>query len=189
MAAGADRGSVIALAGRRVDAAAATQPRFPLENVPKVRAALADLFRCNAVRALVCSAASGADLLALDAASDAGVERYVVLPFERATFRSTSVVDRPGKWGPLFDRIISDIDHQGGLQIGAGDPDDPEVYVRANEQILRRALELATETGWPSPRISVIVWEGAPRGTDDVTEDFRRRAEMAGFESRFVLTT
>lgn len=184
MAAGADRGSIIALAGRRVDATDAPQPRFPLGNVPKVRTELAELFRPGAVRALVCSAASGADLLALDAAGNAGIKRHVVLPFDRATFRSTSVVDRPGDWGPLFDRIVSEIDHQGGLEVGSGDPDDPEVYLRANERIVSRALELANV----SPRISVVVWEGAPRGTDDVTDDFRRRAEQAGFESRFVLT-
>lgn len=188
MAAGADRDSVIALAGRRVDAADAPEPRFPLRNVPKVRTEIAELFRPGAVRALVCSAASGADLLALDAAGDAGIKRYVVLPFDRATFRSTSVVDRPGDWGRLFDRIVSEIDHQGGLEIGSGDPDDPEVYLQANERIVRRALELASETGPLSPHVAVVVWEGAPRGTDDVTDDFRRRAEMAGFESRFVLT-
>ena len=51
---------VMALAGRRIDAADATVPRFPLENAPIVRNRLIDLFRQLRVTFLVCSAACGA---------------------------------------------------------------------------------------------------------------------------------
>lgn len=188
MAAGVDLGAVVALAGRRIDAPDAPQPRFPLANVPRVRAELADLFWSGAVRALVCSAACGADLLALEAAGTARIERHVVLPFDRATFRATSVVDRPGDWGTLFDRIIAEVDRQGHLEVGSGDPDDPAIYIHANERIVSHALELLGQVDGGNPPIAVVVWEGAPRGNDDVTEDFRQRAEGAGFVSRSVLT-
>ncbi len=60
--------AVIALAGRRIDAADAAMPRFPLENIPLVRKRLADLLVQERAVALVCSAACGADLIALEEA-------------------------------------------------------------------------------------------------------------------------
>jgi hypothetical protein len=142
------------------------------------------------VRALVCSAACGADLIALEVAGNSQIERHVVLPFEQGIFRRTSVTDRPGGWGPLFDRVLDEVMKTGHLEIGTGDPDDKEVYPAANQRIIERALDVASNTttgeGWR--RMAVIVWEGAPRGPDDVTEDFRKRAQSAGFDIRVVLT-
>ena len=61
------------------------------------------------VRVLVCSAASGADLLALGVASEMGIRRRVLLPFARALFRETSVADRPGDWGERYDRVLNEV--------------------------------------------------------------------------------
>ena len=47
---------------------------------------------------LVCSAACGADLIALQAAGRVSLRRRIVLPFEPSRFRDSSVVDRPGDW-------------------------------------------------------------------------------------------
>ena len=55
---------VAALAGRRIDAADAAGARFPLANAEVVRARLQALLRAEQGRALVCSAACGADLIA-----------------------------------------------------------------------------------------------------------------------------
>jgi hypothetical protein len=68
----AEHGSVIALAGRRIDAPGADPPRFPLERVSAVRRRLADLLVQEQATALVCSAACGADLAALEAAEQLG---------------------------------------------------------------------------------------------------------------------
>jgi len=178
-------GAVVALAGRRPDAADATQLRFPLANAPRVLRELRVLLHPG-VRALVCSAACGADLLALKAAGEAGIERHVVLPFGRAAFRATSVADRPGDWGDLYDRILDEVPGHGSLELGNDDPKDPGAYFRANESIVRRALELAK--GPEGPLAAVVAWEGAPRGGDDATEDFRRRAEARGFSVHAVHT-
>lgn len=180
-------GSVVALAGRRPDAPDAEHPRFPASELPRVRRELAALLQPD-VQALVCSAACGADLLALEAAGAAGIEGHVVLPFDARTFRSTSVVDRPGDWGPLYDRLIGEAGRSGRVEVGTGNPDDPEVYFRANERIVQLAVELAGKDGARRPRAAVVVWEGAPRGDDDATEDFRRRAEVAGFTLTVVRT-
>jgi hypothetical protein len=99
--------SIIALAGRRIDASGTTPPRFPLSNVEEVRSRLAGAFvRLHAV-GLVCSGACGADLVALEAAEQLGMRRRVVLPFVPDRFRKSSVVDRPGDWGRVFDRQIA----------------------------------------------------------------------------------
>lgn len=180
-------GSVVALAGRRPDALDTERPRFPASELPRVRRELAVLLHPG-VRALVCSAACGADLLALEAAGAAGIERHVVLPFDARTFRTTSVVDRPGDWGPLFDRLMAEVGRSGRLEVGTGDPDDPRAYIRANERIVQRAAGLAGAGGVRRQRAAVVVWEGDSRGEGDATEDFLRRAGAAGFMLTVVRT-
>jgi hypothetical protein len=75
--------------------------------VPAVRQRLVDMLAAERAAVLVCSAACGADLVALEAAERLGLRRRIVLPFAAERFRTTSVTDRPGDWGPLFDRMIA----------------------------------------------------------------------------------
>ena len=99
--------AVVALAGRRIDLPDAQVPQFPLGNVQEVgRRIYEALCEMHAV-ALVCSAACGADLVALEQAKQLGLRRRVVLPFAPERFRETSVVDRPGDWGPLYDQQVA----------------------------------------------------------------------------------
>src|SRR4051812_8410719 len=93
---GDELAAVIALAGRHVDPDGTDAPRFPLENVPIVRSRIVDLLAKEHAVALVCSAACGADLIALEEAEQLGLRRRIVLPFSPERFRSTSVTDRPG---------------------------------------------------------------------------------------------
>src|SRR5438270_205679 len=101
---------IVAGAGRRIDAPDGGQPRFPLENVAKVRRRIRALLEQQRVAGVVSSAACGADLVVLSEAVSLGLRCRVVLPIERARFRESSVVDRPGDWGPLFDRVLDGID-------------------------------------------------------------------------------
>jgi hypothetical protein len=73
--------SVVALAGRRIDELDTRPPHFPAEAVPIVRRRLADLFARERAVALVCSAACGADLIALGVAERFGLRRRIILPF------------------------------------------------------------------------------------------------------------
>ena len=69
--------SIVALAGRRIDAPGAAPPRFPVDNVEKVRSRLVEAFaRLNVVH-LVCSGACGADLVALEAAEQLGLRSHI----------------------------------------------------------------------------------------------------------------
>jgi hypothetical protein len=179
---GLDR--VAALAGRRIDAPDAAQPRFPLSRMPEVRQALAELLHGKKVVALVSSAACGADLLALDVAMQAGIRFRVVLPFGRARFRRTSVIDRPGEWGPLFDRVIAAADAGGQLIELAHDGEENQAYLLATDAILAEAQKLAQG----ARAMAIVVWEGSPRGADDATEAFRQRSRSAGMEEFQILT-
>ena len=80
-----------------------SQTRF---HVPLVRRRIVDLLAEEHTEALVCSAACGADLIALEEAERLGLRRRIVLPFSPRQFRETSVTDRPGDWGPFFDRLV-----------------------------------------------------------------------------------
>jgi hypothetical protein len=106
---------IIALAGRRVDAPGAKPPRFPLQNVDLVRMRVRVMLEARAAKVVVCSAACGADLIALSEAGSLGLRRRVVLPFDRKRFRDTSVTDRPGGWGPVYDQVLDDVETAGDL--------------------------------------------------------------------------
>ena len=182
-------GAVVALAGRRVDAPGTEPPRFPLENVPVVRERLAELLARERAAALVCSAACGADLLALGEAERLGLRRRVVLPFAPGRFRETSVVDRPGDWGPLYDRVVEAARRAGDLVVLEGAGEGAAAYAAANARILEEALALAG--GAPVPvgaALAAIVWEGRPRGPDDATQQFAELARGRGLAVEEVLT-
>ena len=183
--------SVIALAGRRIDAPDTNPARFPLQNVPIVRERLAALFSAEHAEALVCSAACGADLIALEEAERLGLRRRIVLPFPPKRFRETSVTDRPGDWGPAFDRLVAAADAAGDLVIlqSTGDGDDA-AYAAANQAIIREAEALARPSSEATPlrRIGVVVWEGSAREGTDASGGLQKLTTQAGFEQRSLLT-
>ena len=185
----ASGGTVVALAGRRIDAPGADPPRFPPERVPAVRQRLVDMLAAEQAAVLVCSAACGADLVALEA-ERLGLRRRIVLPFAAERFRTTSVTDRPGDWGPLFDRMIAAAGEAGDLVVLDSREGDDAAYAAANEAIIREAQGLArAAAGGPSSRLhAVIVWEGTAREGNDATGEFQELARKAGFEERIVLT-
>src|SRR6266540_4628367 len=102
-------GAVVALGGRRIDPERTLTPRFPFDQVDRVGMEIADQLRRSHAVALVCSAACGADLIALETAQEMGLRTRIILPFSAARFRETSVVDRPRPeyWGNMFDRVAS----------------------------------------------------------------------------------
>ena len=182
--------SIVAVAGRRVDAADTQTTRFPHGNVDAVRAALSRTLENAAAMLVVASAACGSDLLALDAASVLGIRVRIILPFAPEVFRETSVVDRPqpAYWGNLYDRLIAEARGRGDLIVLDRDRNDPGAYVAANQAIIGEALLAASKEAPRARPIAVIAWEGAPRAADDATDDFRRAALQRGFTIEQVST-
>ena len=170
---------VIGLAGRRVDATDAEPRRFTPDpaNIARVRRRLHALFLAEQATALVSSAACGADLLALEVAGELGLGRRIILPCKPEEFRETSVVDRPGDWGPLFDRTVHDAAAHGDLII-IGSASDHAAYVAVNHAIVDEAIAQGERR--KCPVAAVRVWEGKPRGAEDLTEEFGRYARRRG---------
>jgi hypothetical protein len=106
-----------------------------------VRKRILDVLQAKGASALVSSAACGADLLALSAAGTLGLRRIVVLPFERAKFRETSVTDRPGDWASLYDTILDEVQKNGDLLV-PNLKSDEEAYVETNHVIVDEAISL-----------------------------------------------
>ena len=183
---------IIAVAGRRVDAPGATVRRFPAANVPTVRTRLKALFAERHARVVVASAACGADLLALDVAGELGLRRRIILPFPRDTFRAASVVDRPGDWGTLFDRICAEVQAHGDLVILPPPASESAGFIGASRAVVDEALALAAADGTSLPGgdavLAVVVWDGAPRGPDDFTVPFLETAQERHVPIETVLT-
>ena len=186
---------IVALAGRRIDAPDAKSKRFPPEFADSVKQRLKDCFiSVNAVE-LVCSAACGSDLLAIQAAEESGIDRKVILPFDHDLFRATSVVDRPGDWGRYYDQVIAQLKGSDKLIELVYPPDDPEVYLKTNIYILDQAKELAVKLMPENNRaiedsnnvLALIVWEGKPKDSDDTTYHFMQEAKKRKFQIREII--
>ncbi len=184
----------MALAGRRVDAPGAERPRFPLANVEAVAERLRTVLADLEPEVLVASAACGADLLALDAARTLGLRRRIVLPFGASRFRATSVVDRPGEWGPLFDSLYEEALSSGDVVILPGEEDDEDAYAAATDRIVTEALSLTKEAASADVRspdcrpTAIVVWEGESRGEGDLTAKFAALADKSGMRVVEVAT-
>lgn len=186
--------AVVALGGRRIDPEPTLTPRFPFDQVGRVRTEITDQLRRSHAVALVCSAACGADLIALETAQDMGLRTRIILPFSAARFRKTSVLDRPRPefWGNIFDRVVSVARvHRDLVELDIVESDD--AYSTANAIVIDEARKLAgiKELGQSSGSLSLValvVWEGASRGADDNTKKFAELARNAGFRVEQVLT-
>ena len=178
---------IVALAGRRVDPPNADVPRFPVANAAMVRERIRAELAARDASVLVSSAACGSDLLALDAAGELGVRRIVVLPFSEDQFRATSVVDRGGEWGVMFDRIMREIS-AGDLRLLNRTDEGDAAYVAANEAILETASDVARESGATDGVVAVIAWNGKSRGPRDLTEAFMTAAQRRGMKVTQILT-
>lgn len=173
--------TVVALAGRRIDDVGSDQRRFPLSKVALVRERTYELFRSLSPCSIVCSAACGADLVALDVARSLGVKRRIILPFNPAKFRSTSVVDRPGNWGALFDSLCKQAIIDDDLKVLPAVDDDNEAYSMVSEYIIQEALKIANLGTQTESLAAVTVWEGHSRGAGDETAQFAELAEKEDF--------
>jgi hypothetical protein len=176
---------VIVAAGRRVDAPDATVERFPPRNVPLVRDAILAFLKSRNPHAAIAAAACGADLLFLEAAGKLGIRRQILIPGSKESFRESSVVDRPGDWGELYDRIIAEVEATGRLRT-LDVPKGQEGYLAANAALLDAASSAATARG--THPLALVIWNGESRGDDDVTAQFRTEAGKRGFPVEDILT-
>jgi hypothetical protein len=164
---------IVIEAGRRVDAPDAQSQRFPAANVPRVRARIEQYLKRERPTGVVSSAACGTDLLLLDLAGQMSIPQTVVLGTDPETFRKSSVIDRPGDWGDLYDHVLKTAKVE-TLKVAEGQ----EGYLQTNIVLLDRGQSLAAARGVPAQ--ALVVWNKQSRGEDDVTEHFLKQAEKKG---------
>lgn len=168
------QGRVAALAGRRIDSPTQTTHRFPLSNVAPVRNRLLGLLEAERVQHLICSAACGADLVALQLAMQLKIPYQIILPFPIESFREKSVVDRPGDWGGAFDQVIANA-ATNSITVLSTSEKEQEAYRAVTAEIIRLAVESSTNL----EPIAIAVWDGIPHGEEDASADFVRLAKAA----------
>lgn len=173
-------GTVVAFAGRRIDAPDAEVQRFPPTAVAAAEVRLRELLQEHGAVALVSSAACGADLIALRAAESLGVRARVILPFEARRFRETSVVDRGGEWGALYDQQLERAASTDDLVVLQGAGEGSAAYAAANAVILQETARLADELA--ARPLAIILWEGSERPGGDLTAALAAAARSRGWE-------
>lgn len=92
---------ILVFAGRRPGSA-----DFPAENVGAIAERTRRLVAELRPRLAIGSAAAGADLLAADAALQAGASIEILLAGEPDQFRAESVDDKGAEWGERFARLL-----------------------------------------------------------------------------------
>jgi hypothetical protein len=167
-------GPVVVSAGRRVDAPDARTRRFPSQNVPVVRTKVEEYLEQQRPSAVVASAACGTDLILLRAAENRHVPCRVLLPSSRSEFRQSSVTDRPGDWGQIYDEVL-----QGAQVEELALPSGHEGYLALNERLLDKAREVAAALG--TSVTALVIWNKQSRGEDDVTAHFLKEASQRQF--------
>lgn len=153
----------------------------------RIRAALKRLHATG----IVSSAACGTDLLTLAAARSLGIRRRIILPYRAEWFLVDSVTDRPGRWKTLYNELIEEARASGDLIELKFPRGSDDAFRAANETILSEAQRLARKESRRDPSAALaglIVWEGAPRGPDDITAHLKARLEAAGARIEQALT-
>jgi predicted acylesterase/phospholipase RssA len=172
---------IIALAGRRIDDRYSAGVSFPHSQIAAVQQKLRDCFQRNKLTHLVCSAACGSDLLAVqEAITLPGVTHItLILPFDKETFLRVSVIDRGVEWGDLFHKVIRDkrVSVQ-ELQVHHGGAD---VFIETNIHIVSEAKKTGGDVK------CVVVWDGKEKKGSDYSALFRAEAARADLPVEAIL--
>jgi len=179
---------IVALAGRRIDVSGAEPPRFPEKNIILVKSRLNKFFNTGQVTAIVGSASCGTDLIALDIARELGIPVKIILPSDKETFKKTSVTDRPGNWGEVYEKIVGNHSPQSVVKELHLEDVNGSSYSAANAIIIEEAQQMAASQKSPLQVVALIVWEGGPKPESDYTAEFAQLAKSKGLEVREIST-
>ena len=99
--------TVALFAGHRIDEPSTPQVRFPASAAPAVKAAIERQLIVLNARVGYSSAASGSDILFLEAMNAVGGQTHIVLPCDREQFVKESVAASGRDWVARFDAVIA----------------------------------------------------------------------------------
>lgn len=145
--------------GHRIDAGDRHSPRFPTSLETQVKEAISNWLVEHNIRACVCSAANGADILFLEALqSFEGCDTRIVLPFSEAQFQAESVRNGEDEsWVPRFQQVMqkaSRVTMASSDRVGQGG----QPFDYANRIIIGQGLILAKEL--QTTLTGLAVWNG-----------------------------
>jgi len=176
---------IVALAGRRIDPPNPETERFPARNIERVRRDIYQELKKRRARWLVSSAAAGADLLAIKAATDLGIASRIILSPSVREFARMSVEHQGPYWTQEFENAVSAIAPDNIFCIPA-QPAIADTFRSINERILSDAIALSVSG--PDELVCFAVWDGDTRGKDDFTADFVQRAATRGLPVTHINT-
>lgn len=172
---------VLLFSGHRVDAPGREPPRLPQARLTAAAASIGralDALGVGPGDLSLSQAASGGDLLFLEACAERGVHRSVLLPFDQAQFVERSVADgaQPEAWRQRYAAAVSALAvPPRGMPVALGPlPPGVDAYERCNAWLLSTALAEAT-----AAVDFICLWDGGgqgdgPGGTAHLVREIRR---------------
>lgn len=151
---------VAVFCGHRVDQPGRPIPRFPQQLEPQVYDAIHNRLRDLGTYVGFASAASGCDILFLEALLDLGGELNIVLPYNRDQFVADAVNDNPaGDWGHRFNRVLS---HAREVIIASDHkPKDDAISYEYSNRLLH-GLASIRATQLQTALVPLAVWDRQP---------------------------
>jgi hypothetical protein len=166
---------IVVYGGCQADETGRPTPRLPRHAEQPLTRRIRGLLKSLKPTYLVGALASGADILFARAALAEHIPLQVVLPFEKDTFRRTSVATRGEVWTDHYGQILES--HSVQLKCGELDPADENSYRQHNLVLLDEGMRLAAA----AERVWLITIRPHPdRGSVGVTDDLVHHAEQLG---------
>jgi len=168
---------VAVFTGHRVDGPQRKVARFPGELADDVKKAIRNHLLAANIRVGYSSAASGSDILFIEAIQAVGGHTRIVLPCSREQFLQESVVDSGGDWPRRFQKALKQADDviiasSERLKFGSIG------YDYANKLVHGLAVMQASE--FHTELVRLAVWDGQPGDGPGGTADTVRRWQEAG---------
>jgi hypothetical protein len=119
------------------------------------------------------------------------LKQRIILPYRGDWFVADSVLDRPGRWGTLYESVCGEAKATRNLVTLHKPRGTEEAFRATTDRIIEDALGLAKRESPANPAAELavlIVWEGAPRGADDMTAYMLDRMCTAGARVEQVFT-
>ncbi|HUX13863.1 MAG TPA: TRAFs-binding domain-containing protein [Spirochaetia bacterium] len=168
---------VIAFTGHMVDAPGRRTPRFPSEIAGEVAlrigAALADM----GGEIGIASAASGSDVIFLEAMQERGGETNIILPFDRDDFIAASVESAGVEWRQRVEKVLERSTEIEQVTRGKYEGDDV-LFSYANQIIMGKTI-LRSRFLETDP-ILLAVWDGKQSKVQGGTGEFIHMWEKTG---------
>lgn len=180
MASEAQSDGVLAVAGWRVDNPDQKEARFPPAAADVVKSGIRRLLKAHNIDVVVASASPGADILALEAATELKRRIRIVLPVEQDLYRQSALVDGAGDWKRRFDALLNYDPTKREVVVVVPDTNVPDAGARAHRRILDDVRQLASKAN-VTPR-ALAIRDSQVSEMTDTTSDFVQQASVNGIE-------